>query len=224
MLKIQNLHVSINQKEILKGIDLKIKPGELHVLTGPNGSGKTTLAMALLGHPFYKVKKESEIILDGKNITDLSPDKRARLGLFLAFQEPAEISGVSIVNFLREVWRTKVKNQPDSFAGFYLSLKEKAKVLNLSQGMLSRSLNEGFSGGEKKKIEALQLLFVQPKYAVIDEIDAGLDSNSLEMVAKIIKALKEKNSGILLITHYQTFFRYLKPDFIHLIKEGRISQ
>lgn len=243
MLEIKNLHVYVDGKHIVKGVDLDVKPGEVHVVMGPNGSGKSSLAYALMGHPNYRIKNKkaksknsnpagSKIVLDGKDITDESPDERARTGLFLAFQHPVGIPGVSVANFLRvakqsltgDVKKEESKaEEMKNVAEFNKILQDKAEMLGIEQDFLKRSLNESFSGGEKKKIEMLQLMVLEPKYGVIDEIDTGLDVDALKLVASGIKKIEEENkTGVLLITHYQRILQHLRPDFVHVMKGGKI--
>jgi Fe-S cluster assembly ATP-binding protein len=235
MLRIGNLHVSIDGKRIVKGVSLSIRRGQLHVLMGPNGSGKSTLAQAIMGKQEYKLKAQNSklknrIIIDNENVTDFSPDERARAGLFLTFQHPISIPGVSISNFLRVAKDSICKRgksakgrQFESVAEFNKKLKKKAQKLRIKEDFLKRELNQGLSGGEKKKLEMLQLVIFKPKYAVIDEIDTGLDVDSLKVVAKGIKELvKREKTGILLITHYQRILEYVEPDFVHIMLGGKI--
>lgn len=219
MLTIQNLHVSSDKKKILNGVTLKIKPGEIHVIMGPNGSGKSSLSLALMGHPRYKITSGS-VKLDGKDITLLTPDKRAKLGLFLAMQYPTAIPGVSVANFLR----TSVKNLKKGVKPpeFVKDLRAKMADLKIDESFASRGINEGFSGGEKKKMEVLQLSILNPKYAVLDETDSGLDVDALKLVAAGIKKSHGPKMGILLITHYQRILKYVKPDFVHILIDGKI--
>ena len=225
MLKIKNLHVSIDNKKILKGINLTLKPNETHVLMGPNGSGKSSLAKILAGHPDFEVTQGS-ITFDGKNLLAATPDERSQMGLFLAFQYPLEVSGVNLRNFLRLAYNAK---QPEHkklpvFA-FKNLLREKAKLLDLDEPLLERNLNEGMSGGEKKKCEILQLAILEPRYAVLDETDSGLDLDALKTVfSALTKIMKTgKPIGILIITHYQRIFEYIKPDKIHVMLNGSIA-
>lgn len=247
-LVIDNLHVSVEGREIITGLSLTIRQGETHALMGPNGSGKSTLAYALMGHPNYKLKKQNEkckIILDKKNIIDKKPHQRARLGLFLAFQNPLTASGVPIASFLR-IAAAKVHNlsipsrapgrhgwiknppfnKPKTMNVFQFNkmLEKKAALLGLDKMFLRRSLNDGFSGGEKKKAEMLQALVLAPKFVIFDEIDTGLDIDALKMVAGAIKQLAHTGSGILLITHYQRILNFVKPDFVHVLINGKIVQ
>ncbi|MBT5215974.1 Fe-S cluster assembly ATPase SufC [Candidatus Woesearchaeota archaeon] len=219
MLDIINLHVEVEGQEILKGISLKIQSGKIHALMGPNGSGKSTLANALMGHPKYKITK-GQIILDNVDITNEKTDKRAKAGLFLSFQHPQEISGVRITNFLRTAVN-EVKNTNHSVIDFHKLLKEKMTFLNMDSSFLKRNLNEGFSGGEKKRAEMLQMLMLNPKYAMLDETDSGLDVDAIRIVAEGINKVKDQ-MGILLITHYDRFLNHLKPDTVSIINDGKI--
>lgn len=222
MLEIKNLHVSVDGKEILKGVNLSIKENEVHAIMGPNGSGKSTLSFALMGHPKYKIT-EGNITLDGRELTELSPDERARLGLFLGFQYPTEISGVSLFNFLKTAYNS-VKSEKVSSMEFREILKGNMKTLGVEEAFVNRYLNEGFSGGEKKRGEILQMSILKPKIAVLDETDSGLDVDSLKIVASGINKLRNPENGILLITHYQRILRYIKPDFVHVMIDGRIAK
>lgn len=219
-LQIRNLHVTVEKKEIVKDLNLTIEPSEVHVIMGPNGSGKSTLANALMGNPEYTVTK-GEVILDGTDITNLSSDKKAQAGLFLSPQYPPEINGVSVGNFLRLTKNalTKTTNDPLTFRTEILATMEK---LHIPPEFLSRSLNTGFSGGEKKKMEILQLLILNPTYAILDETDSGLDVDALKIVAEGINTFKTKEKGLLLITHYQRLLDYIVPDVVHIMREGKI--
>src|SRR5215471_10949312 len=219
-LEIRGLHADVEDKEILKGIDLTITQGQVHALMGPNGSGKSTLANVLMGRPTYKVTA-GEIRFRGEDITSLSPDKRAQLGLFLAFQYPTEIPGVSVVNFLRTAYNA-VKGETTSALAFRKLMKEKMELLGVDDEMVRRYVNQGFSGGEKKKNEVLQLAVLEPKIAVLDETDSGLDIDSLKSVAEGVARLIGPSLGVLLITHYQRILNYIKPDHIHVMMGGRI--
>ena len=228
-LTIKDLHVEVEGKEIVKGIDLIIKEGEVHVLMGPNGSGKTTISYALMGHPKYKVTK-GEVLLDGQNILNLSPDKRAKLGLFLGFQYPVEISGVSLLNFLRTTYmtingnkKTDVGEEVLSLLEFREFLKQKLRELQMDESFANRYLNEGFSGGEKKRTEVLQMSILKPKIAVIDEADSGADVDALKLIAKGISDInKSNNTGILLITHYNRILHHISPHYVHVMIDGKI--
>jgi len=212
---------TLNGKQILKGVSLNIKSGETHVIMGPNGGGKSTLALVLMGHPGYKIT-EGKIIVDGTDVTNLSPDKRARLGLFLAFQYPIEVPGVNFANFLRmAVNENKKGEEKISPLGFRNIIAKQAKKLSFSDEITKRMLNEGFSGGEKKKAEVLQMTVLKPKYAILDEPDSGLDVDALKIIAKTISNL-DFPLGLILITHYQRVLHYLQPDFVHILLNGKI--
>ena len=219
-LEIEGLRASVEGKEILKGIDLAVRQGEVHALMGPNGSGKSTLAHVLMGRPGYKVTS-GRIRFKGQDITALKPDQRAQLGLFLAFQYPTEIPGVSVVNFLRSAYKA-VKGDQISALAFRKRLKEKMALLAVEDQMVNRYVNQGFSGGEKKKNEILQLAVLEPDIAVLDETDSGLDIDSLKAVATGVQQLVGPNLGVLLITHYQRILNYITPDRIHVMMDGRI--
>ncbi len=218
-LEIRDLHVSVEGKNILKGISLVVNPGEVHALMGPNGSGKSTLSYVIAGHPKYKVEK-GDILVDGKSILDLKPDERARLGLFLAFQNPLEISGVSFSKFLFTL--AKAKNNKLSIIDFKKTLDSSLSLLGVDKSFIDREVNVGFSGGEKKRAEVLQLLTMKPSLAVLDEMDSGLDVDSLQLLSKAVSALRSPEFGVLVITHYQRLLNYLKPDFVHIIVDGKI--
>ncbi len=219
-LEITGLHAEVEGKEILKGIDLTVRQGEVHALMGPNGSGKSTLANVLMGRPTYKVTA-GEVRFRGEDITALSPDKRAQMGLFLAFQYPTEIAGVSVVNFLRTAYKS-VKGEPTSALAFRKFMKEKMDLLGVEDEMVRRYVNQGFSGGEKKKNEVLQLAVLEPAIAILDETDSGLDIDSLRSVAQGIDKLIGPDLGVLIITHYQRILNYITPDHIHVMMGGRI--
>ncbi|HEX8100379.1 MAG TPA: Fe-S cluster assembly ATPase SufC [Actinomycetota bacterium] len=219
-LEIRGLRASVEGKEILKGIDLTVRQGEVHALMGPNGSGKSTLANVLMGRPGYAVTA-GEIRFKGQDITQLKPDQRAQLGLFLAFQYPTEIAGVSVVNFLRSAYNA-VKQEQTSALAFRKRLKEKMTMLGVEDQMVARYVNQGFSGGEKKKNEILQLAVLEPDIAVLDETDSGLDIDSLKAVAGGVQRLIGPGLGVLVITHYQRILNYITPDQIHVMMEGRI--
>jgi Fe-S cluster assembly ATP-binding protein len=219
-LEIRGLHADVEGKEILKGIDLTVTQGQVHALMGPNGSGKSTLANVLMGRPTYKVTA-GEIRFRGEDITALSPDKRAQLGLFLAFQYPTEIAGVSVVNFLRTAYNA-VKGETTSALAFRKLMKEKMDLLGVDDEMVRRYVNQGFSGGEKKKNEVLQLAVLEPAIAILDETDSGLDIDSLKSVAQGVDRLIGPDLGVLIITHYQRILNYITPDHIHVMMSGRI--
>ncbi len=217
---VKDLHISIDSKKILNGVDLVVKKGEVCALMGPNGSGKSTLAYALMGHPKYQVDK-GEIWYKGKNVLELAPDERAKLGLFLSFQYPQEIPGVSVSNFLRTAYNSLRPNQL-SVPDFVKLLREKMKLLKIDDSFSRRYLNEGFSGGEKKRAEILQLAVLHPEMAILDETDSGLDIDSMKIVADGVNSLIGPNIGVLVITHYQRLLNYIKPDKVHIMIKGRI--
>lgn len=218
-LEIKDLNVSVDGNKILNGINLRIREGEIHILMGPNGSGKTTLSNTIIGHPKYSVETGS-ITFDGQDILQLKPDQRAKLGLFLAFQNPIEIPGVKIFNFLKTA-HSNLHSNKTTVEEFETSLKEKFNQLNIPTLFMDRYLNEGFSGGEKKMFEILQMFVLKPKIAIIDETDSGLDVDTLKTIAESIKTIS-KNTGLLIITHYDRILRYIKPDFVHVMIGGRI--
>lgn len=224
-LEILRLHVSVDDKEILHGITLTINPGEVHVVMGPNGGGKSTLTQALMGHPRYAIKNpNSKIAIDGKNILEMSPDERARAGLFLAFQYPVTIPGVSVQNFLWRAYQTLYPETTTKVLDFRKEMQIIAQKLGIDVDLLKRSLNDGFSGGEKKRVEILQMLLLKPKFVMLDEIDSGLDIDAIRLVADgISTALDTFRPGILVITHYQRILTYLKPSFVHVLLEGKIA-
>jgi Fe-S cluster assembly ATP-binding protein len=227
-LEIRNLHVNVEDKPILKGVNLTVRQGETHALMGPNGSGKSTLASSLMGHPAYTVT-EGQIIFDGVEILDLSPDKRSKLGLFLAFQYPVVISGVTLANFLRQAVNARRKEANPEDKGmpipeFRRMLKEKMDFLQMDHDFAGRYLNEGFSGGEKKRAEILQMAVLEPKIAVLDETDSGLDIDALRIVSEGINKLSGPQLGTLVITHYQRILNYVKPEFVHIMLDGEIVE
>jgi len=224
MLNITNLHASIEDKPILKGIDLTVNPGEVHAIMGPNGSGKSTLASILAGREDYTVT-DGTIVFNGKDLLDLAPEERAGEGLFLAFQYPVEIPGVSTANFLKTALNEirKYRGQETIDAMDFLALmKEKAKLVELDMSFLQRSLNEGFSGGEKKRNEIFQMAMLEPSLAILDETDSGLDIDALRIVAQGVNALRSPQNATILITHYQRLLNYIVPDFVHVLYKGKI--
>ncbi len=227
-LRIQDLYVEVEDSEILKGVNLVVKQGEIHALMGPNGTGKSTLAYALMGHPLYNVT-HGEVWFKGINILDLAPDERSCLGLFLAFQYPVAIPGVSVANFLRSAVnaKRKVDNQSDKgiqIPEFRRVLKEQMDLLKMDHSFAGRYLNEGFSGGEKKRAEVLQMAMLKPEIAIMDETDSGLDIDALRIVSEGVNTLKSSDLGVLVITHYQRILNYIQPDFVHIMLDGRIVE
>lgn len=227
-LEIKNLHVSIEGKEILKGVSLVVKQGEIHAIMGPNGTGKSTLAYTLMGHPSYTVT-QGEIVFKGQNVLELEPDERSRLGMFLAFQYPVAIPGVTVANFLRTAInaRRRAENPEDKgmpIPEFRKLLKEKMSMLKMDQNFAGRYLNDGFSGGEKKRAEILQMATLKPEIAILDETDSGLDIDALRVVAEGVNALAGSELGVLVITHYQRLLNYIKPHFVHIMLDGRIVE
>jgi Fe-S cluster assembly ATP-binding protein len=227
-LSIRNLYVSVEGKEILKGVDLTVRQGEVHALMGPNGTGKSTLAYALMGHPNYEVT-QGEAWFKGHNILELEPDERSRLGVFLAFQYPVSIPGVSVANFLRSAInaRRRADNPEDKgipIPEFRKTLKEKMDLLKMDHNFAGRYLNEGFSGGEKKRAEILQMASLKPEIAILDETDSGLDIDALRIVSEGVNALRGPELGALVITHYQRILNYIKPDVVHIMLAGRIVE
>ena len=224
MLSVKNLHAEIDGKEILRGINLEIKAGETHAIMGPNGSGKSTLSAVLAGNPAYTVT-QGEVLFNGKNLLELSPDKRANEGLFLSFQYPTEIPGVSMTNFMRAAVNSKRAYQglePLSATDFLKLMKEKRQLVELDSKLASRSVNAGFSGGEKKRNEVFQMAMLNPTLRILDETDSGLDIDALRVVAEGVTALKTKENATIVITHYQRLLDYIVPDFIHILYHGRI--
>ncbi|MGM9636747.1 MAG: Fe-S cluster assembly ATPase SufC [Eubacteriales bacterium] len=224
MLIIKDLHASINGKEILKGIDLTINPGEIHALMGQNGAGKSTLSNVLVGHPAYEVTQGS-ITFNGKDLLTLKPEERAHEGLFLSFQQPVEIPGVSMVNFMRAALNAKRKYQglePIGAADFLKLMREKRKIVELDNKLANRSVNEGFSGGEKKRNEIFQMAMLEPQLSILDETDSGLDVDALRIVAEGFNKLRTPQTSALVITHYQRLLDYLRPDIVHVLLNGRI--
>ena len=250
MLKIRNLRVLVEGKEVVRGVSLGVKSGEVHAVMGPNGSGKSSLAHALAGHPAYTIGvgnvkfqisnskqtsniksqiQNSSVMMDGEDLLEMSPDERARAGLFLAFQYPVEVPGVRVVKFLKEARNVRFEDMPkkqfDSALKLRNYLEELGGELGVKKELLRRGLNEGFSGGEKKRLEILQMALIEPKYAVLDETDSGLDIDAVKAVAKgVRKIVKKHDTGVIVITHYQRILKYLKPDFVHVMVEGKIVE
>ena len=227
-LEIRNIHANVEGREILKGVNLVVKPGEIHALMGPNGTGKSTLANILMGHPSYEVTK-GEILFKGKNMIDLAPDERSRLGMFLAFQYPVAIPGLTVANFLRSAINAhrKATNPEDRgipIPQFRTMLKQKMDLLEMPHEFAGRYLNEGFSGGEKKRAEILQLAALEPTIAILDETDSGLDIDALRIVSEGVNALAGPDLGILVITHYQRILNYIQPQFVHIMLDGQIVE
>lgn len=222
VLEVKNLHVSVEGKEILKGLNLSLELGKINALMGPNGSGKSTLANTLMGHPKYQITS-GEILFNGKNITELSPDERAKHGLFLSFQYPSEISGLSITNFLRTAYNSVYADKKLSVLEFRKLLEQKMSLLKMDKKFLERSLNDGFSGGEKKRSEILQLLTLNPTLAMLDETDSGLDIDALRAVSEGVNAFMNKDKCILIITHYKRILEYVKPDHLFILIDGKVA-
>jgi Fe-S cluster assembly ATP-binding protein len=221
-LRVENLHVNIADREIVRGLSLAVPRGEVHAIMGPNGSGKSTLAKVLAGHPDYQVTA-GKVTMDGESLLELEPDERARRGLFLAFQYPSEVPGVTIANFLRAAMQSRLPEGEELEAtDYYGKLYEKMELLGMDRSFTSRSVNEGFSGGEKKRTEILQLAMLEPRYAILDETDSGLDIDALKTVAHGVNSLRGPDVGILLITHYQRILNYIVPDHVHVMVNGRI--
>jgi len=224
VLEIRDLHATVDGKEILRGINLTINRGEIHAIMGPNGSGKSTLAKILAGHPAYEVTK-GEVLFEGRNLLELAPDERAREGVFLAFQYPVEVPGVSNAQFLRLAYNEKRKHLGEEELDpleFKDLLAERAKVVEMDAGLMSRSVNEGFSGGEKKRNEILQMAVLEPKLAVLDETDSGLDIDALRIVSEGVNKLRTPENAVVLVTHYQRLLNYIVPDHVHVLYKGRI--
>jgi Fe-S cluster assembly ATP-binding protein len=224
-LEVRGLHASVEGKEILKGVDLEVAQGETHALMGPNGSGKSTLAYTLMGHPKYLVTS-GDMLIDGESLLGLTPDKRVKKGLFLAFQYPVSVQGVSMFSFLRAAFNNSrpAGTEPPNIFEFKEAVAEKLKMLSMDDSFLTRYLNEGFSGGEKKRAEILQMALMQPKFAVLDETDSGLDIDALRVVAEGINKVSGPSMGALLITHYQRILKYVRPQFVHVMYQGRIIE
>lgn len=224
MLSIKNLHAGVAEKEILKGLNLEVKAGEVHAIMGPNGAGKSSLASVLSGRPNYEVTA-GKVLLDGKDLLELSPEDRAREGVFLAFQYPVEIPGVSNINFLKTALneiRTYNGKEPLTAKEFLAMTKEKQKLVEFDAKLINRSLNEGFSGGEKKRNEIFQLAMLEPKLAILDETDSGLDIDALRIVSRGVNKLRNSNNAFIIITHYQRLLDYIVPDYVHVLSDGKI--
>ncbi|MBX7222788.1 MAG: Fe-S cluster assembly ATPase SufC [Blastocatellia bacterium] len=224
MLEIRNLHATVNDVEILRGINLVVKPGEIHAIMGPNGSGKSTLAKVLAGHPSYVVT-QGEILYNGRNLLELAPDERAREGVFLAFQYPIEIPGVSNASFLRLAYNQKRKHQGEEELDpleFDDLLQEKIKIVEMDKAFINRSVNEGFSGGEKKRNEILQMAVLEPQLAILDETDSGLDIDALRIISNGVNQLHTDTNAFIMVTHYQRLLNYIQPDFVHVQMNGRL--
>ena len=219
-LQVKDLHAEIDGKEILKGVNLEVELGKVHALMGPNGSGKSTLANVLMGHPKYQVTK-GKIILNGEDITELKADERAKKGLFLSFQYPSEITGVTLNNFLRTAYNS-VKKEKLSVIDFYKFLKQKMEKLHIDSSFSKRYVNEGFSGGEKKRAEILQMAVLEPKYAILDETDSGTDVDALKIIGNAVNDMKSPNKATLIITHYYRILNYITPDKVHIMINGKI--
>jgi Fe-S cluster assembly ATP-binding protein len=220
MLKIENLHVEVDGNEIVKGLELEVGRGEIHAIMGPNGSGKSTLANVLMGHPRYEIT-DGSVTFEGEDVLELEPDERAKLGIFLAFQYPSEVPGVSVANFLRTAVNS-VREEELSPMEMYKLLQEKMAVMRMDPKFAERYLNEGFSGGEKKRNEILQMLMLEPKLAILDETDSGLDIDALQVVARGVNEMRGPEFSAVLITHYQRILRYIEPDRVHVMLDGRL--
>lgn len=226
MLEIRNLHAAVDGNPILKGINLTVKKGEIHAIMGPNGSGKSTLAKVLAGHPAYEVT-EGEVLYEGKNLLEMAVDERAREGVFMAFQYPIEVPGVSNAQFLRLAYNEKQKHRGEEELDpleFKDLLKQRAKIVEMDASFMTRSVNEGFSGGEKKRNEILQMAVLQPKLAILDETDSGLDIDALRIVAGGVNHLHNSENAVVLVTHYQRLLNYIVPDYVHVLANGRIAR
>ncbi|MDR0768794.1 MAG: Fe-S cluster assembly ATPase SufC [Dysgonamonadaceae bacterium] len=224
MLIIKNLHASVNGKEIIKGLDLHVKAGEIHAVMGPNGSGKSTLSAVLVGHPAFEVT-EGEIIFEGRNLLEMPAEERSFAGIFLSFQYPVEIPGVSMVNFMRTAVNEHRKyrgEEPISAGDFLKLMREKQAIVELDKNLINRSVNEGFSGGEKKRNEIFQMAMLEPKLSILDETDSGLDIDALRIVAQGVNRLRKPENAAIVITHYQRLLNYIKPDIVHVLYNGKI--
>ncbi len=221
VLEIKNLKANVEDKEILKGIDLTVKSGEIHALMGPNGAGKSTLGEVLIGHPNYKIIS-GKILINNKDMTYAAPEDRAKAGLFLAFQSPISISGVKISTFLRMAYNNLYPEEKMSLKDFFNMVKSTMKDIDMNESFISRSINDGFSGGERKRFEILQMVVLKPKIVILDEIDSGLDVDALKLVSAEIKKMHDQHVGFLIITHYQRILKDIRPEFVHVLKDGRI--
>lgn len=224
ILKISNLHISADSSEIVKGVDLEIRAGEIHVIMGPNGSGKSTLCNAIMGHPHYDIT-DGKILMNGENIMEMSVDERARKGLFMAFQYPREVNGVTFGNFVRQAVNARIDNNKEKIgpAQFYPLMVDGLASVKMDNKFIGRSLNDGFSGGEKKRAEIVQMGMLKPRFALLDEIDSGLDVDALRYVTEGINKVYEKEKmGILIVTHYERILKYIKPDYVHVMEDGKI--
>jgi Fe-S cluster assembly ATP-binding protein len=224
MLEIKNLHASINGKEILKGVDLTIRDGEIHALMGTNGAGKSTLSNVIVGHPAYEVT-EGSITFNGQDLLEMKPEERAHAGIFLSFQHPVEIPGVSMVNFMRAAVNARQKakdEEPIKSTDFLKQMREKRKLVEIDNKLVNRSVNEGFSGGEKKRNEIFQMAMLEPKFCILDETDSGLDVDALRIVAEGFNKLRSAETSAMVITHYQRLLDYIRPDVVHVLIDGRI--
>ena len=222
VLNINNLYASVENKQILRGVNLEVKGGEFHAIMGPNGTGKSTLSQVIMGHPRYEVN-DGKISLNGENILEMEVDERAKAGLFLAMQYPQEISGVTNSDFLRMAMQTKLpEGEHIELMDFFIDLETKISKLKMQDGMADRYLNEGFSGGERKRNEILQMLMIKPDIAILDEVDSGLDVDALRIVGDAVNSMRSETFGCLIITHYQRILDYIKPDYVHVMMQGRI--
>ena len=223
ILEIKNLNVSVGQKEILKGVSMTVRSGEIHALMGPNGTGKSTLAQTVMGNPKYKVTG-GEILLNGKNLLELQIYERAREGLFVAFQEPVSVQGLRFINYLRTAYTSLHPNERLEYKKFVDEVKEFLAYFGLDDSFIDRGLNDGLSGGEKKRMEALQMLILKPKFIILDEIDSGLDVDALRVVSRAISRARDNGAGVIIITHYQRILEHIKPDYVHVLIGGKIAE
>jgi len=223
ILEIKNLNVSVGQKEILKGVSMTVRSGEIHALMGPNGTGKSTLAQTVMGNPKYKVTG-GEILLNGKNLLELQIYERAREGLFVAFQEPVSVQGLRFINYLRTAYTSLHPNERLEYKKFVDEVKELLAYFGLDDSFIDRGLNDGLSGGEKKRMEALQMLILKPKFIILDEIDSGLDVDALRVVSRAISRARDNGAGVIIITHYQRILEHIKPDYVHVLIGGKIAE